>query len=428
MRYPYIMALVIVALSTIAATGQKVKPQPTKPQPVKQPAKDIIKDTFAFNVLTTIDKVLRIAEDPKQHPMQLAGELLKSSHRGGGIYQSTINIPGSVGTEFNQSSTDRDKQTTSWEWTATMIDTPKGQYRDAAAIKQKLDSLIVNFKNRSKSSIYVSGAINDKYYDRDRVVIYVTIFKGLHNTEQQAIDSVVNLYRPLLSNRATADECSQKFTKALDLEGVKQPRIIEIFTDLFKEIANKNLGAAFDMLVGGPHYIDVQIAKSVLSYSQQEEIKNMASRKVDEFYGRNYPKPDVVVEKKKEIEQQQAPTDPCKKQIWELRIKPGWYISGNGRTAYVTEYSCATHTYTIAWVNDAKKLVFEKNLSPGAMAVYTGTSSSPFTICGHCKGIGYSMENDWYQVNVASNYYAKSDKQRKYSCGVCSGSGYIKLR
>jgi hypothetical protein len=401
--------------------------QPPKKVPAKPVAKNVIKDTFAFNVLSTIDKILRVAEDPTKHPMLLAGELLKTSFRGGGIYQSTITIPGSVRTEFTQIDTDRDKGKTSWELTITMIDTPKGKHPGAVAMKQKLDSLVTSFKNR-KGSMYAGGSINDKYYERDNVYIIISIYKGLYNTEQGAIDSVVNLYKPLLSNRATAGDCAPKFTKALELEGIKQGKIIELFTSLFKEIANKNLGAAFDMLIGGPSYIDVQIAKSALSYSQQEEIKKMATKAVEDFYGNNYSRPDVVVEKKKEIDQQQPPSDPCKKEIWELRIKPGWYVSGNGRTAYVTEYSCATHTYTIAWVNATKKLEFEKGLSPNAMAAYTGTSSSPFIICSHCKGIGYSMEYDWYQVNVASNHYAKSDKQRKYSCGVCSGAGYIKVR
>jgi hypothetical protein len=406
--------------------------QPSKNIPAKSPVAKAIKDTFAFNVLSTIDKVLHVAGDPTKHPMLLAGELFKTSFRGSGIYQSAISIPGSVRTEFTQTNTDRDKHTTTWEWTVTMIDTPKGKNAGAAALKQKLDSLIVSFKKREQGtfSMYVSGSINDKYYERDQVRIIVSIYKGLYNTEQGAIDSVVNLYKPRLSDRTTAGDCAGKFTKALELEGIKQDKIIVLFTDLFKEIANKNLGAAFDMLVGGPGYIDVKTTTSGLSYSQQEEIKKMASKKVDDFYAEynGYPKPDVVVEKKKEIEKQQPPADPCKREIWELRVKPGWYVSGNGRIAYVTEYSCTTHTYTIAWINATKKLVFEKGLSPDVMAAYTGTTSSPFIVCSYCKGIGYSMEYDWYQVNVASNYYAKSNKQTQYSCGQCKGAGYINVR
>ncbi len=416
-------------LALLVSVG--LRAQPSKKIPVKSPVGTTIKDTFAFNVLTALDKVLRVAEDPTKHPMLLAGELLKMSWRGGGLYQSAISVPGSVRAEFSQTHTDRDKRTTDWEWTLTLIDTPKGKHPGAAAIKQKLDSLIVSFEKRKqgKFSMYVGGSINDKYYERDGVYIIVNLYKGLYNLEQRAIDSIVNLYKPLLSDRATAGDCAVKFTKALELEGIKQDKIIMLFTNLFEEIANKNLGAAFDMLVGGPSFIDVKKTTEGLSYSQQEEIKKMASKKVQDFYAEynGYPKPDVVVAKKKEIEKKQPPADPCKREIWELRVKPGWYVSGNNRIAYVTEYSCATHTYTIAWVNGTK-LVFEKGISPDAMAAYIGTTSSPFIVCDQCKGIGYSMEYDWYQVNVASNYYAKSDKQRQYSCGVCSGRGHIKVR
>lgn len=236
----------------------------------------------------------------------------------------------------------------------------------------------------------------------------------------------------LPSDKATASKCGRQFAAALALEGIEKQKITNIYTELLKEIAYKDITAAFHLLVEAPvSSNELKAITDQLTASQQQEIRKISRQVIDDFYAEynGQPKPDVVLEKKKEIEKATPPSDPCQREIWELSIKPGYYISGNGKVAYVRDYSCAANTYTIAWLDRARssRLVME-TLSVDAMRSYHHTSSAPFLICSHCKGQGYSLEYDWYQVNVASNYYARSNDQRKYTCGVCSGAGYIKVR
>jgi hypothetical protein len=71
-----------------------------------------------------------------------------------------------------------------------------------------------------------------------------------------------------------------------------------------------------------------------------------------------------------------------------------------------------------------------EQLSTGQQQIknYKSSTQFPFLLCNHCKGVGYFMEYDWYQMGVGSSLYARSTKQRLYTCGVCSGKGYIQVR
>lgn len=425
-----ILPVAAVFLSAVLC-AQSAKTIPAKPATNKP-----IKDSFAFNVLATVDKILRVAEEAKKHPMTLAGEPLKTNYNGGMTYKSAVQLLGSEKAEFCLNYTRRDAGNTEWIWMTTVIDTPKGAHSAAVlAMHKKLDSLLLSFKDRGKLlgpnfSFSTWASVNEASLERDFLFLKISFEKGIYNTEQGVIDSMIRLYKPLLSDKTTANECGEKFSKAMQLEGISAARIKQIYEDIVKEIAYKDINTAFQLMLGAPYFVEMKTLKEQLTYSQQEEITKLATKVVEDYNAKynGKPKPDVVLEKKKEIEKVTPPSDPCKREIWDLKIKPGWYVTGSGHTAYVRDYSCSTHTYTISWVNPTKKLVTEKGITVDAMNAYSPTSASPFIVCSHCNGVGYSMEYDWYQVNVASNHYAKSNDQRKYSCGVCSGAGYLKIR
>lgn len=396
-----------------------------------------IKDTFAFYLLSTVDKVLRIAEDPSKHPMLLAGEHIRTHRTGEGIYQSTIVMPGAVTSELKFVRTFRKEGKSNWQWVVTIADTPKGKDPRLSALVQKIDTLIRNFDSRVKApgavvSIYTNSYINTSWNKRDQVYLTVGFSRNIYNTEQDALDSIVRLYHPLLSDKRTAKECAEKFAYAITIEGFEHSKANELFTGQVLQIVNKDVAAAFQVMMGAPFFIDVKAIKEKLSPSQQEQVVKMAQQVIGDYdkHMDKLTRKDVVVEKKKEIEKEKPPSDPCEKKLWDLGIKPGYYIQGNGHVAYVREYSCSTNTFSIAYQDPKQnnKLVLKSGISYADMKAYSYTSSAPFIICSHCRGAGHSMEYDWYQMGVGSNFYAQSNKQRKYTCGVCKGSGYIKVR
>jgi hypothetical protein len=404
----------------------------------KLPAQTKAKDSFAISVLNTVDKVLRIAEDPKQLAMKLAAEPIRLNRNGAMTYHSSVPFPGNVSTEFEQTHTRRDLGSTDWQWQVRLLDFPKGQQTaQITATKIKVDSLLLSFASRKRTS-YPDGTYevstyswtNSNYYDSDALFLVVRLKKKLHNTEQQAIDSLLKLYKPLMADTRIAHDKAGSFANAFKLEDISEAKTKEVYSGVLKEISNKNLNAAYQLMLNAPSFVDLQAITAQFTEAQRTQIRVLAKKDIDEFYGTtNKPSSDPVIEKQKEIKEKQAPADPCEREIWELSIKPGYYVAGNNRVAYVRDYSCANNRYTIVWMDVSKnnRLVAE-GLSVEEMKAYRHTSAAPFIVCSNCRGIGYSMEYDWYQVNVASNTYARSNDLRKYTCGVCSGAGHIKVR
>lgn len=397
-----------------------------------------VKDTFAINILTTVDKVLRIAEDPKRSAMELAGEPISMNFNGSMKYRSAVPFPGKATTEFEQTQTWRNHGITNWQWQVRLLDFPKGQQTALInATKKKVDSLLLSFDSRKRPpypdgtyEVLTAALINLSYYDTDGLLLIVRVSKKLHNTEQQAVDSLLNLYKPLMVDPQVAHDKGGTFANAFRMEHISEAKTKEVFTSLLKELANKNISATYQLLLNAPSFLDFQAITAQFTEAQRTQIKDLARKDIDAFYANNNkPATDPVIEKRKEIKEKQPPSDPCEREIWELTIKPGYYVSGNNRVAYVRDYNCATDRYTVLYKDASKnnRLVAE-GLSVEDMKAYRHTAAAPFIVCSNCRGIGYSMEYDWYQVNVASNAYARSNDQRKYTCGVCAGSGYIKVR
>lgn len=110
-------------LTSCLLYAQQIKVQ----QPSTPPAKTI-KDTFAFNILSTIDKVLHIAEDPAKPASLLAEEQIETNDDGVGVYQSAVELPGSISTRFSLYNTKRSEGYATWEWRAVLFDTEKGKH------------------------------------------------------------------------------------------------------------------------------------------------------------------------------------------------------------------------------------------------------------------------------------------------------------
>ncbi|MES2777386.1 MAG: hypothetical protein V4722_24620 [Bacteroidota bacterium] len=406
-------------------------------KPVEKP--EVIRDTFAFNLLTTLDKVVRMAEDPAVAAAAFAGEQQGVAINGAGEFNSAIMLPDAVSTIFKLDRTDRQNGTTTWEWKAVIYNFPKEQQLQVVVDgEKKVDSVITAFGKHIKESgtnaiLQISAWkwINESYTDKDGLALAVRFTKKLHNTEQGAIDSLVRLYPPLFADPVAGSDCAEKFGKALELEGISRDKVSALYSSLARDLTGKNIKAVFNLLIQAPYFVDYKKIKTELVYSQQEALTKMAQSAVDDYNAQYNPPPkqDVVTLKKKEIEKEKIPTDPCEKEKLALRIKPGSYVQSNGPVSYVKDYSCQYHTYTVCWIEEkTNHLKTATDVTSAGMEGYRITNAAPFYVCDRCQGQGYSMEYDWVQMASGSSHYARTNRQTQYSCGTCKGAGYIKIR
>jgi hypothetical protein len=396
---------------------------------------NIIKDSFAFNLLTTLDKVFNIVENPKKDWSALAGPLLSTTNEGEGEYQAAIQFPGGVNTKLIRQSTNRRTGLTDWRWQVLVFDLPKGiQGEKVKTTQLKIDSLLTNFEKRKGTGThkvsYLSTIswINEKLWNTDQLLLSVDFFKPITNTPEEAIDSIVRLYKPLFLNKTTARGLGRKFPYALKREDIPEEKIREVVQRTFLEVAAVDLECAFYMALDVPYFIEVRKLKESLSYDQQQKITAMAQKLIDEYNAEKNKKNgvDPVVEQKKKKDAEVAAIDPCEKDRKKI-IPKNAFLEKGGQIIYVMNFSCETRKYKIAWINTTNKLVLGTATEEEINKCNT-TSQAPFLPCSQCDGVGHSLEYDWYQTGVGSNFYARSNKQRTYTCGVCHGSGYLKIR
>lgn len=396
-------------------------------------------DSVALNLLTTVARVVNIAEDAKQQAMALAGKQLSTNADGVAVYESTVQLPGYPASTLTQYSTRRTEKLTTWNWETVLIDQPKSQ--GPATIKQlqtKVDSILSFFTKKNvalnnKPHMAVVSTIDQLYDWRGNytLLLQVSFTKPLHNTLEQAVDSIDTLYRPLLSVPLTAAQLGEKYQRAMEAEEVSNERIKKEFTAMVKAIADKNIQAAFNLVMRGRFYINAKEVNEQLSTGQQQQMKTMATQLIDEYnaqFKKPAPKTDAVAAQKKEIQKATPPTDKCKRQLWEMGLELGSFISGEGKDAQLIEHDCNTNQFKIAWLDKAKNKIMFASINQQQIKNYKSSTQFPFLLCNHCKGVGYFMEYDWYQMGVGSSFYARSTKQRLYTCGVCSGKGYIQVR
>lgn len=419
MKQLYTISLAAILLgSTIAA-------QKTTPTPAKQ----TVKDTFAIHLLNAVDKLLAMATNEKLTGMDMVGEFVGVSSWENREWFSKVHVPRSQQSTCTHNITNRSAGITDWSWKATISKTAIGKLSTASA-KERAEQVLQQFT--IKKLQYKGGIFDYSIYETDTdLYIKINYYKGLHNTEQQVLDSLDQLYRPLLLKKEIAGECTKRLERAFFVEGISKDKSLAYFKKLLPQIANTDLAAAFETLMSISSTEDYKILTAELSYSQNEQLRNMGRKVVEDYAAKRQQanQPDVVIAKKKEIEKTQVPTDPCKREIFELALKPGHYISGGGTVGQITSYSCTTHSYTIAWYNaSSKRITIAKDVSVASTAGYFIANSAPFMLCRNCKGEGVFEENEWYQVNVASNYYAKSNKTRKIACGECGSRGCIVVR
>jgi hypothetical protein len=402
-------------LAVTTATGQRRVP--------------LVDDAFARNLLTTVNRVYTVLEKPKDHFKLLAGSLDSVTAKGAPVYSAKIVLPGSISTTVEKTSTNLDQGIAQWEWCVRFVNEP-WKMADTSPIRnlqRAIDTLLNSFSKKPGVRTWVYNSLDQSWMKECVLELRITFREPYTASRQQIKDSLVSVYLPLLKQKEFTNAVSYQFYGALDIEGFSNEEKVEIIMPVVKQVINHDFYAGYLFVLNRPYYISN--FNAALTPEQRERVTKTARGELDAYYASfEKPKQNPVVQQQQKLASEKIPDDPCQKEIYYLKNKPGYYITYNGTTALISGYSCPENSYTICYLDTKGKLVFAKNIPVASIAGAPRSSASPFIICNNCRGQGYFMEYDWYDMNSYTGHYARSNKLRQISCGVCSGSGHIKVR
>lgn len=386
-------------------------------------------DDFARNLLTTVNRVYTVLEKPKDHFKLLAETLDSVTAKGAPVYSAKIVLPGSISSTVEKISTDPESGIARWEWCVQFVNEPK-KMADTSAVRKlqrTIDTLLNSFNKRPGGQTWIYNSLDQSWMKECLLELRIIFKEPFTASRQQIRDSLVTLYLPLLKNKALTKTASYQFMGALEIEGFSNEEKVDIIMPVVKQVINHDFYAGYLFVLNRPYYISN--FNAALTPEQRERVTKTAREELDAYYASfEKPKQNPVVQQQQKIAAEKIPDDPCQKEIYYLKNKPGYYIVYNGSTALISAYSCPENTYTLCYLDGKGKLVFVKNIPLASVAGVPRSSASPFIICSNCRGQGYFMEYDWYDMNSYTGHYARSNKLRQISCGVCSGSGHIKVR
>lgn len=352
--------LLVLLLANSIGIAQQNKSVTTKPKATTPP----ITDTFANNILASAASFLRVVENPKKNVYYFMADLRETNSDGEAVYSAPFPLPGFTA-NVRKVSTDRSAGQTEWIWSARFIEAPRGQKTELIkTLMKRADSLLHFFDNRLKvytidkaGVLRVNDNLNRTWMPTEYAEITIYFRKASYNTEQQAYDSLVSLYKPLLVQPNLAEECTGKLTNAFKVEGIPNERVKAFYLGYIKEVADKNINAAFKIMVNTPYFIKPEELVAQLSESQKAEIRTIATKVVDDFYNKqrqnaNGGETVATQQKKIEAEKQVNKCDKLKNEHDAYKYKKGLtvigYLNNLSTIGIITNIDCANEKVSIS--------------------------------------------------------------------------------
>jgi|GEM_PF-2538913 len=377
-------------------------------QNVQTASKSGTSGSFEMNLTASIKNVIRLAQDTQKEGYLFTKELIKVSNEGEPTYAAAFPMPG-FNARITKGRTDRKKGLTYWNWSTSFMEAPKGgKVAEIEALATKGDSIVKDFqqylapdKLHAVVSVYISKVVNNKYDTTDYAALVIGFTKPVYQTEQQVYDSLVNLYKPLLADPATAKAATNQFCYALVHEGFAESKAVSAIRELLPGIADQNINAAYGVCMGFPYFVKYDLVKDVISTQQQEKLKGMAQKFIDDWdaeWKKKYGKADRVVVQQKKAEMAKA-AKACAGYGAETDINPDMLVKG---VAVSEKSGSKTFVGRLTDIDCTKGIVYI--VQPG----YTNMPTSSKTL----------------QVSL-SNYrvYWRKHHEQYYSCSRCGGEG-----
>ena len=404
--------------------------------------KTAVTDSATYTFLFPVIKMMQVAEDPKKGTAFIMTDLKETNAEGQAVYAApyTINNFKSI---LVKKETDRIKQTTTWEWTGTFFEAPKGSIEQGTRAERRADSLLKLLQYKRGNSPNTISYVGSYFYDFTNPAaagVRLIFTKGLHNSEQEAYDSLIKLYKPLLFAPAFSSGAAQQLGYALQLEGFDKNKINACFKDLLNEVANKNAAAAYQLLLGVPGFVDFKALKEQLRADKRNEITAMAKKQVDEFYEKERRKinGDPVVAQEKKLQNEKS-LNGCtsinanQQNKYQLGITMISTQNGTPFIVRLTSIDCATKTVTITKPGKRTAHDFVLHLPFDVYERYE-IHAKQFHRCNNCGGEGGERVTEGstttkelpfgYFSGVRTTSTRTTTKTYWEECYKCSGTGW----
>ncbi len=417
---------------------QKVAPAKTAP------------DTLARNITIAVKKVINLATDIKKPASILTGYFTGTGPAGEKIFLSQVNLPGSEKTFVIKKSTERSKGIVNWQWASVIATAPKGTLTvKMQEAKIKIDSVLKKIQAAPETDInnHITGITTKGFFDNardvnDSLVLTVDFIKPLANTEQQVIDSLINVYSSASYSKLNVTSSVNALWNGFDAEDISHNRAQEMYNALVKEVANRNIQEAFNLLMeyNSDRYGDYTKVLKELPENQRKQISDMAHQVVTEFNSKWEKKDPPVTTVVK------APPPNLKYKLGSsFRMQGAGYTSDEYFVVYFDEeknqYGFVQRTYVAP-----QKTFFKTNENVGHYTFnyryvsesYIENNFTPtgkvYQFCSVCKGTGVSYVTQqrstgggWEQVNfnvyVFSPYTVTGHWEERVTCFECYGIG-----
>lgn len=435
MRISTLLFLLIAATSfaqkkTITASGKTATSAPGV-------------DSATYNFLSPVIKMIQAAEDPKKGQAFFMTELQSVTNEGVAVYRAPYSIGNFTATVF-KTKTDRVAQTTSWKWVAVFTQSLDNLPDEKIELMdKKADSLLqlLNYKKENSSNtVGTIFSFFNKYTDQKVLELRLDFTKGLYNTEQQAIDSLLNVYKPLLFKPAFASGASEKLGYALEVEGINRNKITSIFKDIVNEMPFGNSEAIYQVMLGVPDFVDYKGIKDQLQIDKKNAVTAMAKKEVDQFYEeqrRKFNGDPVVVEQKKAqtLKVMQGCPEIEKNELYKYQLGITMISTVNGVPfiGRVTKIDCFTQKVTIT--KPGKRIRFDYPIDV-SFNLYKSweKNDKQFHRCTACAGEGGEVLSTsstrtkelpfGYFSGIKTTSTRTTTSTKWYDCYKCDGTGW----
>lgn len=239
----FIPACAVLAQKNHSPAKPAVRPAMQAKTAVTQDA--VIKDTFAWNIQTTLKRLqANILDDTRPAAAIVGGYIDTEKDRN--VYSAIIKMPGAIESKVIREKVNRTAGYAEWEWQTTFFRTTDDQEIQRKQVDDIVKAMPAmkggNEKNKVES---ISVAVSSISY----VVLSVHFLKPLLQTKQQAIDSLIKVFHPGLINAETVEDAAKKLQKALAGEDILSKDAVDAAAEEIKVVADRDIRSAYTVLM-----------------------------------------------------------------------------------------------------------------------------------------------------------------------------------
>jgi len=412
----------------------------------------------------TLRKLIAIATNPNDNGLQLVDTFSRHSK-----YlitnSSSLAFPNAIGTAIlsRQTRYDGNMARVVYTWTSRLKEIQQhdtvAMYTSLGRLQEIIARTIPNVKDSFYNAPTYSQAVEltwswkpaagielrlraltgQRYNLPNQITLELSAHKTLKQDKKRILDSLFHHYDTLINGATSRNELvaySVTLYNSMEQEGLSQDEAIKKFKPVFKKVADKDIAAAFEIML----QVDSRISaafRSELSADQALTIRKLAQGVVDDFNAKYYgAKP-----------QSQTKTN-TQTRIVKAAVEPynAYYTNAekpDANSKYVYIYSKDTlgnYKVKTAWItpNRGKGTLWSLNSGPveTVNSSYFEKDGQKWVAVhiGHCVGCGgsgvevtrtpYTYYREEKGIYNKYTYSGSGVNVTSKTCSMCYGAGY----